>query len=162
MKTTSLALLGIGLGLLCARVSAQETTSTPAYDAALAKRLGADERGMHRYVLVILKTGPTRVPDGEARKAMFAGHFANMERLSKQGKLALAGPFEESTDGWRGLFVFAVSSVKEAKALTATDPVIVNGEMVAEYHPWYASAALMAVPDIHKTLVPPKKNDATH
>ena len=41
------------------------------FDAALAKRLGADERGMRRYVLVILKTGPTRVPDGDARKAMF-------------------------------------------------------------------------------------------
>jgi hypothetical protein len=93
MKTTSLVLLALCLGLLCARVSAQEMTSTTAYDAALAKRLGADERGMHRYVLVILKTGPTRVPDGEARKAMFAGHFANMKRLSKAGKLVLAGPF---------------------------------------------------------------------
>ena len=154
MKTTSLVLLAIGLGLLCARASAQEMTSTTAYDAALAKRLGADERGMHRYVLVILKTGPTRVPDGEARKAMFAGHFANMERLSKAGKLVLAGPFEKDAAGWRGLFVFAVDDVKEATRLVATDPVIVNGEMVAEYHRWYGSAAVMQVPQVHETLVP--------
>ena len=53
------------------------------YDAELARRLGADDYGMRSYVLVILKTGPTRVPDGDARKAMFAGHFANMKRLSE-------------------------------------------------------------------------------
>jgi len=154
MKTTSLVLLAIGLGLLCARTSAQEVTSTRVYDAALAKRLGADARGMHRYVLVILKTGPTRVPDGEARKAMFAGHFANMERLSKAGKLVLAGPFEKDAAGWRGLFVFAVDSVEEATRLVATDPVIVNGEMAAEYHPWYGSAATMMIPELHDKLVP--------
>ena len=154
MKTTPLVSLVIGLGLLCACASAQEMASAPSYDAVLAKRLGADERGMHRYVLVILKTGPTRVPDGEARKAMFAGHFANMERLSKAGKLVLAGPFEKDAAGWRGLFVFAVDNVEEATRLVATDPVIVNGEMVAEYHPWYGSAATMMIPELHDKLVP--------
>ena len=124
----------------------------PVYDAALAQRLGADDMGMRRYVLVILKTGPTRVPDGDARKAMFAGHFANMERLAKDGKLALAGPFADDPDGWRGLFLLAVADVEEAKRLTATDPVIVNGEMVAEYHPWFGSAAAMLVPEVHDTL----------
>lgn len=127
----------------------------PSFDAELAKRHGADERGMRRYVLVVLKTGPTRVPDGEARTAMFAGHFANMERLAKEGKLAVAGPFMPSDSGWRGLFIFAVESVEEAKALTETDPVIVNGEMVAEYHPWYGSAALMATTELHGRMVPP-------
>ena len=67
--------------------------TTPTFDAALAQRTGADERGMRRYVLVILKTGPTRVPDGEARDAMFAGHMANIGRMAKDGTLALAGPF---------------------------------------------------------------------
>ena len=111
---------------------------------------------MRQYVLVILKTGPRRMPDGEARKAMFAGHFANIGRLAKAGKLALAGPFEDSKDGWRGLFVFAVDGVDEAKKLAETDPVIVNGEMVAEYHPWYGSAALMQITELHEQLTPPK------
>ena len=132
----------------------------PSFDAELAKRHGADERGMRRYVLVVLKTGPTRVPDGEARTAMFAGHFANMERLAKEGKLAVAGPFMPSDSGWRGLFIFAVESVDEAKALTETDPVIVNGEMVAEYHPWYGSAALMATAELHAKMVPPAEAKA--
>ena len=126
----------------------------PVADAALAQRLGADQRGMRGYVLVILKTGPVRVPDGEARKAMFAGHFANMERLSKAGKLVLAGPFDKDPAGWRGVFVFAVDDVEEASRLVATDPVIVSGEMVAEYHPWYASAAMMMIPEIHARIAP--------
>ena len=132
----------------------------PAFDAALAERLGADERGMRAYVLVILKTGPTRVPDGPERDAMFKGHFANMERLAAEGKLALAGPFAKDPDGWRGLFVFAVADVDEARALVATDPVIVNGEMVAEFHRWYSSAAVMQVPQVHETLVAPQAAQA--
>ena len=125
------------------------------YDAALAQRLGADQQGMRAYVLVILKTGPTRVPDGPGRDAMFAGHFANMERLAREGKLALAGPFQKDPEGWRGLFVFAVDDIEEARALTATDPVITSGEMVAEYHRWFGSAATMMIPELHDTLVAP-------
>jgi len=136
-------------------IAAEVPTATkPVHDAALARRLGADQRGMRSYVLVILKSGPTPVPEGEARKAMFAGHFANMERLSKAGKLVLAGPFGEDPAGWRGLFVFAVDDVEEARRLVATDPVIANGEMVAEYHSWYGSAATMMIPEIHARLVP--------
>ncbi|KFN41035.1 YciI family protein [Arenimonas oryziterrae] len=129
----------------------------PTYDKDLATRLGADERGMRAYILVILKTGPTRVPDGEARDAMFAGHFANMGRLAKAGKLVTAGPFSDDPAGWRGLFLFAVTDIEEAKRLVATDPVIINGEMVAEYHVWYGSAAAMMIPEVHPQLQPPKK-----
>lgn len=121
-------------------------------DPELAQRLGADERGMRQYVLVILKTGPNRMPDGDERKAMFAGHFANMGRLAEEGKLALAGPFGANDDGWRGLFVMATADVEEARRWTATDPVIVHGEMVADYVPWYGSAALMQVGEIHKSI----------
>ena len=149
--------LGLGLVLAAGNAVADATTTapTPGYDAALARRVGADERGMRKYVLVILKTGPTPVPKGEKRDAMFAGHFANINRLAEEGKLALAGPFGENKEGWRGLFVFAVDTIDEARALTATDPVIVNGEMIAEYHPWYGSAAVMLIPDLHKQLEPP-------
>lgn len=128
---------------------------TPGYDAALAERLGADERGMRKYVLVILKTGGTRVPDGPERDRMFAGHFANMKRLSDAGKLAVAGPFFTDPTGWRGLYVFAVDTIDEAKALAETDPVVVQGEMVAAYHEWYGSAAMMLLPEWHERLVPP-------
>lgn len=150
-------LLLMALCIASASAFAQETASASAFDAELAKKTGADEHGMRTYVLVVLKTGPKRMPNGAARDAMFAGHFANMERLAKEGKLALAGPFAKDPDGWRGLFVFAVDGIDEAKKLTATDPVIANGEMVAEYHAWYGSAATMLVPELHEKLQTPVK-----
>jgi uncharacterized protein YciI len=127
----------------------------PQYDAALAKSLGADEMGMRNYVLVILKSGPNKVPDGEARTKMFKGHFANIQRLAAEKKLVLAGPFDD-TNGWRGLFVFATGDIEEAKRHVATDPVIISGEMVAEYHKLYGSAGLMMLNEIHNKIQ--KKN----
>ncbi|MBB5206866.1 YciI family protein [Chiayiivirga flava] len=152
-------LLATGLlACLCTSATAQAPATEPApsgYDAALAQRLGADARGMRKYILVLLKTGPTRVPDGPERDAMFAGHFANMARWSEAGQLVLAGPFMADAAGWRGLYVFAVDGIDAARALTDTDPVIVNGEMVAEYREWYGTAALGLIPDWHERIVPP-------
>lgn len=130
---------------------AEAQQATPSYDEALAGRLGADDYGMRSYVLVVLKTGPTRVPDGPERDEMFRGHFANMKRLSQEGKLVLAGPLD-GVDGWRGLFVFAVNDIEEARQLAASDPVLAKGEMVAEYHKYYGSAALMLVREMHEKL----------
>ena len=130
---------------------AAETLANPRYDAELAASVGADERGMRRYVLVVLKTGPNRVPAGPERDEMFKGHFANIKRLAGEGKLALAGPFD-GAEGWRGMFIFATPNVEEAKAWVGTDPVVVKGEMVPEYHPYYGSAALMLVNGAHEKV----------
>ena len=147
-------LLAAGLALGATSIRAEAPAPAPVFDAALAQKVGADERGMRQYVLVVLKTGPTPVADPDKRKAMFAGHFANIERLADAGKLVLAGPFANDPAGWRGLYVFAVDDVDEARRLTETDPVIVHGEMVAEYHPWYGTAATMIIPEIHAKIAP--------
>ena len=155
--TRSLGLALVLLAALLPTYAAEPAATAPTpsrFDAQLAERLGADERGMRPYVLVILRTGPKRMPEGDARKAMFAGHFANVTRLADAGKLVLAGPFSEDPDGWRGLFLMAVDEIDEARRLTETDPVIREGEMVAEYHRWYGSAAAMMLPEIHAKLTP--------
>lgn len=149
MKAIPLAALAALLMLAGGAFAEDDAAAvSPAFDEALAASVGADDNGMRQYVLVILKTGPTPVPAGEARSEMFRGHFANMKRLAAEGKLAVAGPLD-GVDGWRGLFILAVSDLEEAAALVATDPVIINGEMVAEYHKYYGSAALMLVNDAH-------------
>jgi uncharacterized protein YciI len=135
---------------------AQTTTSTQkpantAFDAELAKRLGADNHGMRNYVLVILKTGPKTIPEGKERSEIFKGHFANISRLADEGKLVVAGPFDDKND-WRGMFIFNVENVEDAQKLTATDPVIKSGLMVADYHKLYCSAALMEVGNLHKKI----------
>jgi uncharacterized protein YciI len=134
----------VALALAAGTLLAQEN---PRFDAKLAQATGADDNGMRGYVLVILKTG-TRVADGPERDAMFKGHFANMSRLAADGKLVQAGPLD-GVDGWRGLFVFATPDIEEARKLVATDPVVVKGEMIPEFHKYYGSAALMLVNDLH-------------
>src|SRR3954463_587835 len=86
----------------------------PTYDAELAKKLGADERGMRMYVLCILKTGPKDAEiKGDERKAIFAGHFANIKRLAEEGKLAVAGPFGKNDKSYRGLYIFNVTTIED-------------------------------------------------
>ena len=152
--TTSRALLlasFLALGAASSQAQATPVATPSGYDPVLAKSVGADERGMRGYVLVILKTGPKPMAAGKERDEMFAGHFANIKRLSAEGKLVLAGPFD-GVDGWRGLFIFATTEVEEARQLVATDPVIATGEMVAEFHKYYGSAALMLMRDLYEKV----------
>ena len=146
--TTSALALCLVLGTNVCEAQQAPAAPTSAFDPALARTVGADERGMRNYVLVILKTGPTRVPAGPERDEMFKGHFANMNRLSAEGRLALAGPLD-GVDGWRGLFIVAASDIEEARRLVATDPVVMKGEMVPEFHKYYGTAALMLIRDLH-------------
>lgn len=127
------------------------------FDAELAKKLGADERGMKMYVLCILKTGPKDAEfKGKARDDIFAGHFANIGRLADEGKLAVAGPFGKNDRSYRGLYIFNVATVEEAEKLVVLDPAVKAGVFVYELTPWYASAAMMVVNDTHKRIQKPK------
>lgn len=155
-KLMMIAALALSVGLPQAVLAGEKTAAAPAqadtYDAELAKSLGADERGMRQYVLVILKTGPNKMPAGPERVKMFAGHMENIKRLAGEKKLALAGPMD-GVDGWRGLFIMATPDIDVARSWTATDPVIISGEMVAEYHKYYGSAGLMMLNDVHPKLM---------
>lgn len=147
-------LAACALALLCS-LAAQAQEAPAAYDAAKAQAWGANDQGLRAYTFVLLKTGPKRMPDGPDRDAMFKGHFANMSRLAKEGMLVYAGPFD-GVDGWRGLFIFATSDMEAARKAVDTDPVIINGEMVAELHKHFGSAALLAVNEWHPKLIKPK------
>ncbi|HEY1131035.1 MAG TPA: YciI family protein [Roseateles sp.] len=149
MKIAACVLAALCIG------SAHAQEAPAAYDAAKAQAWGANEQGMRPYVFVLLKTGPKRVPAGPERDEMFKGHFANIQRLAKEGLLVYAGPLD-GVDGWRGLFIFATADLEVARKAVETDPVIINGEMVAELHKHYGSAALVGVNDQHNRLIKPK------
>lgn len=120
-------------------------------DTALVRRLSADERGMRVYVMAYLKKGPNRNQDENTAKALQQAHMDNIGRMARERKLVLAGPFMDDTDV-RGIYIFATSSIEEARAWTATDPAIQAGRLAMELHPWYGSAALMLLPELHEKL----------
>lgn len=140
-------------GTLAMTVSGQtaDTPANPNYDAALAAKLGADDRGMKMYVLCFLKTGPLKVDDAKKRSELMAGHFDMINRLAAEGKLVLAGPFSEGGE-FRGIYVFDVKTIEEAQKLTETDPSIKEGYFKVELIKWYGSAALMEVNGTHSKL----------
>jgi len=132
--------------------------AAPVYDAELAKKLGADERGMKMYVMCILKTGPKDAEiKGKERADIFAGHFANIGRLAGEGKLAVAGPFEKNDKAYRGLYIFNVATIEEAEKLVVMDPAVKAGIFVPDLTLWYGSAAMMAINDIHNRITNPKQ-----
>jgi len=164
LKITAALLIPLLLLTACFDRESAELTSAdigvmaPKYDAKLAKSLGADAIGMRSYVMVILKTGPNdkTLTDETERARIFAGHFSNMEMLALEKKLVLAGPFEDPEGIKRGLYIFNVTTVDEAKALVMTDPAIKAGIFTPEFTPYYGSAALMQVNNVHRKIA--KKN----
>ncbi len=138
------------LAAICGFAQPAEKPANPKYEAELAKKTGADDYGMRSYVLAFLKTGPNDGKvTGDVRAELFKGHFANMSRLASEGKLAVAGPFNDPKKEFRGLFILAVKTVEEARALAETDPTVKAGVLVVEYVPWYGSAALMLTNENH-------------
>jgi uncharacterized protein YciI len=127
----------------------QNTFCQEHYDEALAKKLGADHLGMKKYVMAFLLRGD-RVAEytPEQRQEIQAGHMANIGRMAEMGKLILAGPFFGNEE-LRGIYIFDVQSIDEAKALTETDPAIQKGVLKMDLKEWYGSAALMMVNEIH-------------
>jgi uncharacterized protein YciI len=138
-------LLSISSGLMA-------QNPNPRLDPALATRLGADDYGMKMYVFAMLRTGENKTTDKAFIDSCFAGHMANIGRLSDEGLLVVAGPFGRNTDGLRGLFILNVSTVAEAEKLVRTDPAISSGLLKAELHPWYGSAALPEYLDAHDRI----------
>lgn len=122
------------------------------FDENLAKSLGADDYGMKQYVFCILKTGSNTTASEKERNDYFKGHMENIQRLANEGKLAVAGPFMKNDKNYRGIFVFNVATVEEAKALVESDPAVKGKIFEYELTPWYCSAALMKVNEIHQSI----------
>lgn len=148
----------VTLLLTAASFAQSDKPKTPKYNAKLAKKLGADERGMKMYVLCILKTGPKDAEiKGKERDDIFAGHFANIGKLASEGKLAVAGPFEKNDKTYRGLYIFNVATIEEAEKLVVLDPAVKAGVFVPDLTLWYGSAAMMVVSETHKKIQKPTK-----
>lgn len=125
--------------------------SAVVYDSLLAQELGADDYGMRRYVMAFLKSGPNRSQDSASAAELQRAHMDNITRMAEEGDLVVAGPFLDEGP-LRGIYIFNVETVEEARALTESDPAIAAGRLEMELHPWYGSAALMQITEIHERV----------
>ena len=100
---------------------------------------------MAEYFVVLLKRGPkwTAEITPEIEKVL-KGHFANIKKLTKEGKLTVAGPFfgQEGEGALAGLFIFKVDSIEEAIRLAEQDPGVQAGRFTFEAITWYGPKGL--------------------
>jgi uncharacterized protein YciI len=149
--TGCLFVLAVALLVSLDPSAAAPTAATPAPPHAAAPtaaqppQVGPGGYEMTTYYVGFLYRGPSWSPgESPELQKIQDGHMANIQRLAQEGKLLLAGPFTDDGD-LRGMFVFQVASLEEAKALCDTDPAVKAGRLRVELHPWY-SAKGIAVP----------------
>ncbi len=87
-----------------------------------------------RLVLVFLHHRPDKVelPKDQVEKIM-SGHMANIQKMAKEGKLLVAGPFE----GGGGIFIFNAPSVDEVTLWLNDDPGVQAHRWNVEIQPYH-------------------------
>ena len=68
----------------------------PNYDSLLAKKLGANDKGMKTYILGLLKTGSNDVQDKKLKDALFKGHIDFVESSIIKGVMVVQGDSEKT------------------------------------------------------------------
>ncbi|HEX6975726.1 MAG TPA: YciI family protein [Vicinamibacterales bacterium] len=82
-----------------------------------------------------LNNGPDRTQDQATAAKLQQEHLAYMDVQAKEGKLVAAGPI--STQGARrGIVVYRVANMEEAKQRGSADPMVKAGRLAIELHPW--------------------------
>lgn len=139
-------LCAILLGVAGASGSLRAAEPTPPPAPAAPVKAAEVEWEMRSYVMGLLFRGekwtPEKTPETEKIQA---GHMAHIGVMADSGKLLLAGPFMDNTD-LRGIFLFKLESVEEAKALCDQDPAVKAGRLRVELHPWYGAANIIVLP----------------
>jgi uncharacterized protein len=111
------------------------TEMHPWWSEDVMKKTATPEKFTRAYLGFLYrgdKWTPEKTP---ATEELQRAHLANIMRLAEMKKLVVAGPFGDNT-ALRGIFVFRVASIDEARELAATDPAVQAGRLKIDMHPW--------------------------
>ena len=120
------------------------------------ERVGAQEKPVHEdaghefdtYQFVLLKrpSSVPSIPEDEVEEIQSL-HLAHLARLTKTGQLAVAGPFGDQEDeSLRGLAIYRVGSLEEARRLAEADPAVQAGRLEVEIMTWYTLSGALEFP----------------
>lgn len=114
----------------------------PWWSEDVMKKTTTPQKMMTAYLAFLVrgdKWTPERTPQTEAIQK---GHMANIQRLAEMKKLVVAGPFGDNGT-LRGIFVFRVNSIEEAREMAATDPAVQAGRLALQIHPWVVPEGIL-------------------
>jgi uncharacterized protein YciI len=106
------------------------------------KKASSPTKMMTAYLAFLVRGPRWTAEKTPATEELQKAHLANIVRLAEMKKLVVAGPFGD--DGQlRGIFVFRVDTLAEAKALTETDPAVKAGRLTLDLHPWQVPEGIL-------------------
>lgn len=116
--------------------------------AAAERAAAGPPAELESYQLVLLKrpARPTDHPEEKLAEIQRA-HLAHLTRLGEEGKIVIAGPFSDQEDeSLRGLALYRVGSLEEARRLAEADPAVQAGRLEVEAVTWWVEKGYMTFP----------------
>ena len=90
-----------------------------------------------RYFFVLLRSGPNRSQSKQEAEKIQAAHMAHIHETAQSGQLQIAGPFGKGSGDWRGILIYDVKTIDEARRLCDADPAVKAGRLVCDIHAWW-------------------------
>ena len=116
--------------------------------ALAARSEEAEAPKMEPYPLVLLVRGPNAdtIPPEEAQRIQ-SEHLAHLKKMWEEGHLVIAGPFGDQEDpAKRGMCLYKVASIDEARKLASDDPAVKAGRLKVEAMTWWVEKGYMEFP----------------
>jgi len=103
---------------------------------------------MESVQLVLLKRGPAWTPEvTAATQELQRQHIAHLTKMGQAGHAVVCGPFSDQKDpSLRGVCLYRVGSVEEARALAEQDPAVKVGRLTVEAVTWWFEKGYMTFP----------------
>lgn len=146
MKLWVVLLAVTGMTWLAARAQGQQGPAAGASE----KRAVTPAAGIEfeKYYLVLLRRGPSWTPEvtPEVQKIQ-EEHLRHLRKMAESGKLLIAGPFGDQQDETlRGMCLYRVASIEEARSLAEADPAVKAGRLKVETLTWYVEKGYVTFP----------------
>lgn len=92
---------------------------------------------MQQYFIAFLKNGPKKIQNEEESKRLLKAHLEHLKNMYDLGYADISGPFGDVGD-ITGITIYNVPTLKMADSLANADPMVKEGSLEIEIHPWWA------------------------
>lgn len=93
---------------------------------------------MKQYFFCFYIRGEKTNQDSLTLAKLQEGHMAHINKMADEGVICLAGPFGDNTEK-RGILLFDVATKEEAEEWVKKDPMVIEGRLTYEIHPWWGA-----------------------
>jgi len=117
-------------------------------EGAEAPRTAEPPAEFDTYEFVMLRRAGPPVIDDEEAEELQGRHLGHLATMKEAGHLKVAGPLENQPDeSWRGICIYRVGSLQEARRLAEIDPAVRAGRLTADVMSWHTKKGSLRFPE---------------